>query len=157
MSPSIHALALALLILSSLVLCIAKGEAPKSLGDFARSTGRAALTMVGVLVVLYLGVPACKCGPGNNPRMQIAVTLLAAALVAFAVQQPRLRRIYIVLALAVGTGLSFHFKSLVLSPAACQYTGDPAYIENSCRQPAVAEKLWHTRLTGIYAVIVKKV
>jgi len=157
MSSSIHALALALLILSSLALCIAKGEVPRSLGVFARSTGRAALTMLGVLVVLYLVVPACKCGPGNNPRMQIAVTILAAALVAFAVQQPRLRRIFIVLAIAAGAGLSFHFKSLVLAPAACQYTGDPAYIENSCKQPAVAEKLWHTGLTGIYAVVIKKV
>ena len=97
-----------------------RGEAPKSLGVFARSTGRAALTMVGGLVVLYLVVPACKCRPGNNPRMQVAATVIAGALISFAVQQPRLRRICIVPAIAAGTGLSFNFKSRVLSPLACQ-------------------------------------
>ncbi len=152
MVTSLHALSLALVLIGSLALSATQGQLPRTLTAASGSLGRALLAMFGALALMVLLVPSCKCGPGNNPFSQIYIPVFAVMAVAFFVSKPKVRRAFFLFAVAAGIGLSFHFKSLVLSRSACQYTGDPRFIENSCSQPAVAERLWHTRLTGIYAL-----
>jgi MFS family permease len=152
MIATVHALTLLLGPISAGALSLHYGYVPENWRAARNSITRLVLALMLAAIVLYGLYPDCKCGPGNNPSTQRWIALLSAALAAFFVSPDRLRRILVVGSVCAGFLLSLQFHTLVLDDSACLYTGDPGYIENSCRDPSKAVALWHTQLTGLYAI-----
>lgn len=100
----------------------------------------------------YLFSFPCSCGESNNPFSQLWIPALSAGLIAAFIQSRKLYLSAAVLITIVAVALGIHFHILVLGQPECLWTGDPNYILNSCSHPAIAVKLWHTWLTGIYGI-----
>jgi len=114
----------------------------------------------GLLVFLLpLMVFACSCGAGNNPVRQAAVAAVGAA-GAVALIGPRALRVGVAGAMLLsGLALGWHFQHLVLPRGGtpCRFTGDPAFVRNSCSaDPARVHvgDTWYTPVTGLHPVSV---
>ena len=152
MQATFHVVVLLLFPLATVAICLRRGTLPPDWKLALKAAGRALLTLAVATIVLFILAPYCKCGPGNNPFAQKWVPLLSALFVSFFVGAAATRRLFVISAVVVAVLLSWHFNTLVLDRTSCLYTGDPAYIANSCRSPAEADPLWHTPITGLYAI-----
>lgn len=147
---SLHAIGLLAIPLLALATCLRYGWWPVDGTGWWERVRRVGLVLLIGWVVLFLLMPDCQCGPGNNPVLQRWLPLLSVAAVALVVSRPTVRWAYVVAALLAGWALSLHFHALVLDPDACQYTGGGAEaLEYSCATNAQAVPLWHTVFTGI--------
>jgi hypothetical protein len=111
----------------------------------------AALTAVVVFLIPF-GAFACTCGPGNNPVRQTIIPAVAAFVVALLVDTTRKRLVAVGVLLVCAFGLAAHFSALVVprDMTTCRFTGDPAFVRNSCARSASAARVWYTPLTGLY-------
>ena len=158
MEASFHATALLGVVAACGLAIWPWGTRPHSSGEATRAFFRGALTCLGAFAVLLTLVPMYLCGAGNNPSAQLWLPGVAAGVCAAFLPGVRARRVVIAALVGVGVLLGNHFHTLVLDPDRCAYTGEVGpLISNSCScgRPARAVRLWHTPLTGIYALSVE--
>jgi hypothetical protein len=112
---------------------------------------------IAVLLLPFV-VFACSCGAGNNPVRQVLVPAFASLLCVSGLDSVKERSLAAVSMLGAGLVLAWHFHRLVLPTdlTACRFTGDPAFVSNSCEREADVRSEWYTPLTGLYPLRVRE-
>lgn len=149
---SLHFIALIAIPAMVVWLCWKFGTKPKDGKSLVKRAVQTAV--IGVVSAAVLFGVSCKCGPGNNPDLQRTVPMIVILALASCLP-PGLKTYGMAGALmAFGYFLINSFYALVLGT--CLYTGDPDFIENSCTNPSIAVRQWHTGITGLYGLELRK-